>query len=1025
MKSTSARGNHMAVAKNYVRFAIWFICMALPGMAFSQVLAPVFSPGSGKAAVGFDVTVTCGTSGATIRYTTNGATPTINDPIVANNTVNIPRTLTLKAMAWVGSSTSPVTTGAYKVIGDIAGGGYHSLAVKSNRTATAWGYERYGALGNGDGSTTDCTTPTTVMRYYNQPIVDAVGAAAGLRHSLLLTTSGEIYAFGLNTSGQLGNNSITTPSDFFPVNVLKSTNTSDLLTNCVQVSAADTYSAALGDNGNVYTWGDDLNGRLGRIVSGSDNLYAKVVKTTVPATLTGIVQIAAGKYHMLARTASASEVSGGQGYVWVWGQNSDGRLGLGNTTDYTRAIRATLLSDITDISASKEHSAVVKWNSSIQGRVYCFGQQEFGRLGNNLASVAVVSSPVAVVRASGDLLDQIVAVAAGPCHTLALDNTGKVWSWGRNSSGELGKGDLTDRSLASKVVGEDGTGTLSNIVSIAAGGIESDAFSMAIAGDGTVYCWGANSHGQLGLGNTSTAKMVPSAVGTIQLTNIGPPSLTLSATLAQPYGPTTVTLNASLSDPDGEVLDCQSVKFYNGSTLIGQANPINIFGDFSLNWPSVAAGTYTITGIATDKSGTQGTKNLTVTVPAFPIVSIQTINGSLTEDGITKGIFRVSRSTPSSSPLSVNFSLSGTAVAGQDYQQIPLFALIPANQTSVDVTITGIGDYLEEPVETVVISLTGSSGYTVNGAASSVSVTITSLPVVSVQTINGSLTEDGITKGILRISRNTANSSQLTVNFSLSGTAVAGQDYQQIPLSAQIPANQTSVDVAITGIGDYLEEPDETVVISLSGASGYIVNSSASSASVTITSLSVVSVQTIQASISEDGLSNGIFRISRSTATVASLSVSFTLTGSALNGRDYGGSDGNSLPLTATIPTNQVSVDITVIGKIDYLTEPPEDVVITLPYTATQIPTAGAASATATITDVTIYDLDGLTLAQEAALGTSPVLSDTDGDGVNDNLDAFPLDPTRSAPSSGTPGDSSPPIVTLRTPVSATKLAGP
>lgn len=71
------------------------------------------------------------------------------------------------------------------------------------------------------------------------------------------------------------------------------------------------------------------------------------------------------------------------------------------------------------------------------------------------------------------------------------------------------------------------------------------------------------------------------------------------------------------------------------------------------------------------------------------------------------------------------------------------------------------------------------------------------------------------------------------------------------------------------------------------------------------------------------------------------------------------------------------------------------------------------------------FDADGLSEAEELARGTSPLLTDTDGDGVSDSVDFFPLDPSRSAAPSSTPGDLTKPLVVLTTPRSATYLTGP
>lgn len=182
----------------------------------------------------------------------------------------------------------------------------------------------------------------------------------------------------------------------------------------------------------------------------------------------------------------------------------------------------------------------------------------------------------------------------------------------------------------------------------------------------------------------------------------------------------------------------------------------------------------------------------------------------------------------------------------------------------------------------------------------------------------------------------------------------------------------------------------------------------------------VVGVETLTSTTPEGSASVPMFRISRLTSNASPLLVNFSITGTAVNGRDY-----DTLPSAVEIPANQTFVDLAVTGKYDYLVEPAETIILTLPDTTSQFPNPAKTSATVSITDVLRSDADGLDEAQEAALGTSPVLDDTDGDGVNDNLDAFPLDPDRWDPASSTPGDTTSPTVTIQTPAGATQVSGP
>jgi alpha-tubulin suppressor-like RCC1 family protein len=715
------------VGVKLLKMAALTVFATLSGTAFGQVAAPVFNPGPATDSVPFSVSVTCPTSGAIIHYTTNGATPTVDDPVVPGNfMVLIPRSLTLKAKAWSGATGSAVTSASYTVAGSIVAGGFHALAVKSNKATYSWGLQTHGALGNGTGTSTSQLNPGFVKSSAIESFPDAVEVAAGRKHGVALLNSGAVQAFGQNTSGQLGNNTVTTPSNFFPVSVLKSTLATDYLTGCKQIAAAHTYSAALSSSGLVYTWGDDVSGRLGRIVSGTDNQYARVVKlASGSGSLSNIQQIACGKYHMLARVAHDSENSGATGRVWVWGLNSSGQLGLGNTTNYDRAFETTgsFLAGVTDLSAGDEHSAVVRWKSAILGKVYCFGQREFGRLGNNSTTAGIVSSPNEVVKSNGTALDHIIKVSAGPRHTLALDDQGHVWSWGCNANGELGDGTTTNshRGYAAKV--QYNGADLPNIVNISAGGVEDAGFSLATAEDGTIYAWGANSYGQLGTGTTEAVRKLPRALAAPRLTDQGSPSISLTAAMAQDFETVTVTLNANVTDPDGSG-DIASVAFYNGATLLGTDS----VAPFSVSWPNVTAGSYSTTAVATDRVGNQQTAPLQLTIRA--LVSVQALNGSTAEGSPSTGIFRISRQTASATPLLVSYALSGSALNNRDYQQIAESATIPGNQSYVDVVIAAKADYLTELTEQVVITLQDNGDHSPNPALASASIGITNMPPI-------------------------------------------------------------------------------------------------------------------------------------------------------------------------------------------------------------------------------------------------------------------------------------------------------
>jgi RHS repeat-associated protein len=494
---------------------------AFAPLADAVVLPPVLAPSTADSTVGIDVTITCETPGAVIRYTLNGDEPTpFAPPVASGSSIRIARNAVLKVRAWLGSEASPVVTEDYRITGAVSNGYQHGLALSVAGRVWSWGEQASGRLGNGSTAAADIITPGRVLL---PPDYFELGAliAAGQDHSLVIDQSGQTWAFGENASGQLGNNSTTDSA--LPVRVLKSATAGDFLGAVIGADAGQNFSLALLGNGTPVTWGSQSSGRLGNGVnSSSSRKYADPVENGSDPTfpdLTGIRAVAAGNGHGLAREANASEVPAATGRVWVWGSNGSGQLGRGNTSPLTRAqpvlLNATTeLTHALEISGGGSHTAIVRWeadNPDLDGTVWSCGNQSSGRLGNGLTGSGDVTYPVKAIKVGGAPLTGIRQVSAGPSHTLALDADGHVWAWGDNSYGQLGDGGTTDNGHARLVLGANGTGTLENIVMVTAGGESTNGRSMALAGDGTIWVWGRNNEGQLGNGQTAAATVLPVA----------------------------------------------------------------------------------------------------------------------------------------------------------------------------------------------------------------------------------------------------------------------------------------------------------------------------------------------------------------------------------------------------------------------------------------------------------------------------------------------------------------------------------
>jgi alpha-tubulin suppressor-like RCC1 family protein len=234
------------------------------------------------------------------------------------------------------------------------------------------------------------------------------------------------------------------------------------------VSAGSDHSVALTCEGNVLTWGSNINGQLG---DGTLN------RRTVPglvANFNGAVAISAGSEHTLALKSD--------GTVWSWGRNDNGQLGIGSqspTGTPRTPVQVSGLANMVAIAAGQDFSAALRSD----GTVWTWGGNGRGDLGDNSGTRQTL--PVRVTT----LPTNIVAIAAGDLHMLALDATGTVWAWGQNSRGEIGDGSSAFTRDLPVVLS-----SLANITSIGAGA----EHSLARQVGGAVFAWGKNSDGQIG-----------------------------------------------------------------------------------------------------------------------------------------------------------------------------------------------------------------------------------------------------------------------------------------------------------------------------------------------------------------------------------------------------------------------------------------------------------------------------------------------------------------------------------------------
>ncbi len=293
--------------------------------------------------------------------------------------------------------------------GPVAAGGAHSCAVTSSGGAKCWGDNTYGQLG--DGTTTGRTTPVDVTGLTSG--VESI--TGGLSFTCAVTTAGAAKCWGRNTDGQLGDGTQIDRSQ--PVQV------SGLEGGVAGISAGSGHVCALLLDGAVVCWGSNAYGQLG---DGTNTRSNTPVDVTLPE---GATEIAAGPLFTCARTTP--------GGVKCWGDNTYGQLGDGTSDDRNSPVQVVgLTSGVSSVGAGGEPSFGHACATLAAGGAKCWGNNEYGQLGDDRGchSPTICSTPVAVL----DLTGAVTAISGGNLFTCARTDAGAVKCWGRNEFGQLG-----------------------------------------------------------------------------------------------------------------------------------------------------------------------------------------------------------------------------------------------------------------------------------------------------------------------------------------------------------------------------------------------------------------------------------------------------------------------------------------------------------------------------------------------------------------------------------------------------------
>jgi alpha-tubulin suppressor-like RCC1 family protein len=333
----------------------------------------------------------------------------------------------------------------------------------------AWGRNNTGQIGDNTGI--NRSSPVQIGALTTWSSLDA-----GRYHNQAIKTDGTMWAWGVNSAGQLGIGTIVWTSS--PVQI-------GLLTNWYQVSAGRQESAATRTDGTLWSWGSNNFGQLG--INQASGYRSSPVQI---GALTDWYQVWVGYRNMVSVKTN--------GTLWSWGQNQYGQIGDNTTTYRSSPVQVGGLTNWSSSSVGRFFVVAVKTD----GTLWSWGVNNNGALGQNILGTVRRSSPVQI-----GALQSWSKVSVGYSNVLAIQTNNTIWAWGENDYGMLGLNNTVNRSSPVQI------GALTNWANVSAYRYNGSA----IKTNGTLWTWGRDNHGQLG-NNTNlgfTGKSSPIQIGAL------------------------------------------------------------------------------------------------------------------------------------------------------------------------------------------------------------------------------------------------------------------------------------------------------------------------------------------------------------------------------------------------------------------------------------------------------------------------------------------------------------------------------
>jgi alpha-tubulin suppressor-like RCC1 family protein len=331
----------------------------------------------------------------------------------------------------------------------VSAGWNKTVAIKTDGSLWAWGYNGFGQLG--DGTTTDRSVPTRIGANN-----DWTDVSSGGYHTAAIKTDGSLWAWGHNNYGQLGDG--TTIDRYVPTRIGTDN-------GWAAVFAGWNHTVAIKIDGTLWAWGLNEVGQLGDGTTTDRNVPTRIGADNDWAA------ISTDYYHTVAIKTD--------GTLWAWGRNDFGQLGNGTTTDSNTPRQIVTDNDWAAVSAGYAYTVAIKTDGSL----WAWGDNGGGRLGDGTNIARDVPTRIGTD-------NDWASISAGSIHTIAIKTNGSRWAWGWNTYGMLGDGTTENRYTPAQI-GNDNDWAV-----VSAGYMHSAAIKI----DGSLWTWGLNVKGQLGYG---------------------------------------------------------------------------------------------------------------------------------------------------------------------------------------------------------------------------------------------------------------------------------------------------------------------------------------------------------------------------------------------------------------------------------------------------------------------------------------------------------------------------------------------